>query len=266
MAAYHAKKRLGQNFLKSESVIKRVIELVAPQAGEAIIEIGPGRGALTLPLADSGARIVGVEFDRDLCGYLNKLAGRYGNIEIINADFLEFSPDKTSIPSFKLVGNLPYNITSPVIDWCMRYHSRITGAVFMVQKELALRLAASPGTKDWSPLSVFTQALFTVEFGFDVAPSHFRPPPKVTSSVVFLSPRGRDVSTPGSAFATVVRQSFRQRRKLLVNNLSPDIVPGSEQAREILAEVGLDPGCRAEQVTIPQFLNLTDRLKRHKLV
>ncbi len=266
MAAYHAKKRLGQNFLKSEDVIRQVVETVAPVAGENIIEIGPGRGALTLALADSGAQILAVEFDRDLSGYLNKLARRHDNVEIVNADFLEFQPDSELMPSFKLVGNLPYNITSPVIDWCMRYHARITGAVFMVQKELALRLAASPGSKNWSPLSVFTQALFKVEFGFDVPPESFSPPPKVTSSVVRLAPRSVDGSTQGTEFRSVVQASFRQRRKLLVNNLVPDIVPEAEQARQLLTEAGLEPGCRAEQVTTEQFLNLTACLMRHNLV
>ncbi len=266
MPGYHAKKRLGQNFLKSETVIKRVVETVAPIAGERIIEIGPGRGALTLALAESGAQIVGVEFDRDLSGYLNKLTRRYDNVEIVNADFLEFQPDPDRMPSFKLVGNLPYNITSPVIDWCMRYHDRITGAVFMVQKELALRLAASPGSKNWSPLSVFTQTLFDVEFGFDVSPASFRPTPKVISSVVRLAPHGSDVSPHGPEFTSVVRASFRQRRKLLVNNLVPDIVPDGDLARQLLTAAGLEPGCRAEQVTTEQFLSLTACLLRHKLV
>lgn len=266
MAGYHAKKRLGQNFLKSETVIRRVVETVAPQAGENIIEIGPGRGALTLALAESGAVITGVEFDRDLSGYLNKLAGRYDNIEIINADFLEFQPDPERLPSFKLVGNLPYNITSPVIDWCMRFHPRITGAVFMVQKELALRLSAEPRSKNWSPLSVFTQALFDVEFGFDVPPESFRPRPKVTSSVVRLTPRRSHIPIHGPEFAAVVRASFRQRRKLLANNLIGGIVPDGDLMRQILTESGLEASCRAEQVTIEQFLNLTECLKRHKLV
>lgn len=266
MAAYHAKKRLGQNFLKSEKIIAKVTELIAPQAGESILEIGPGRGALTLPLADSGARVVAVEFDRDLCGYLNKLARRYDNIEIVNADFLEYDPAQNGLAAFKLVGNLPYNITSPVVDWCMRFQPRITGAVFMVQKELALRLSASAGNKDWSPLSIFTQTLFAVEFGFDVAPSHFRPPPQVTSSVVKLTPRPPETSLPGEAFARVVRTSFKQRRKLLANNLVPEILPTGDEARQILIEAGLEPGCRAEQVTVEQFLSLTACLRRHKLV
>jgi len=266
MAAYHAKKRLGQNFLTSETVIRRIVETIAPTSGENIIEIGPGRGALTLALAESGARIIGVEFDRDLSGYLNKLARRYDNIEIINADFLEFQPEIDLLPEFKLVGNLPYNITSPVIDWCMEYHARITGAVFMVQKELAMRLAASPGGKNWSPLSVFTQMLFDVEFGFDVSPASFRPPPKVTSSVVSLTPCETAAPDQTHAFTTVVKASFHQRRKLMANNLVPNIVADSSLARKILSEAGLEPGCRAEQVTTEQFLNLTACLMRHKLV
>lgn len=266
MSAYHAKKRLGQNFLKSEAVIRRIVETVDPQPGEAVVEIGPGRGALTLALAESGARIVAVEFDRDLYGYLNKLARKFDNIEIVNADFLEFEPDEKKMPSFKLAGNLPYNITSPVIDWCMNYHSRVTGAVFMVQKEMALRLAASPGSKNWSPLSVFTQVMFDVDLCFDVSPESFRPPPKVTSSVVRLTPRTAAVPEYPPDFAGVVQASFRQRRKLLVNNLVPEIVSDNNTARELLSECGLAPDCRAEQVTVAQFLNLTVCLKRRKLV
>jgi 16S rRNA (adenine1518-N6/adenine1519-N6)-dimethyltransferase len=136
----------------------------------------------------------------------------------------------------------------------------------MVQKELAGRLTATAGNKDWSPLSVFTQMLFDVEFNFDVSPVHFHPRPQVTSSVVTLRPRSSVDLPHSSEFASLVRASFRQRRTLLVNNLVPDIVPDSELARQLLVEAGLEPGCRAEQVTADQFLSLTDCLRRHKLV
>ena len=122
MGGYRAKKRLGQNFLKSQSVIDQMVELIDPRPGQRIIEIGPGRGALTATLAASGADITAVEFDRDLIGYLSKLVGSCDNVEILNEDFLTYQP---AYDGFKLVGNIPYNITSPVVDWAVNYRTRI---------------------------------------------------------------------------------------------------------------------------------------------
>ncbi len=266
MAGYHAKKRLGQNFLKSPEVIQRIIDEVDHSAGKPVIEIGPGRGALTHPLAESGVDLLAVEFDRDLVGYLEKLVRKFDNATILHADFLTFEPDAERYPKFTLLGNLPYNITSPVMDWCDRYHERIETAVFMVQEELALRLSGSPGSKNWSPLSVMTQMLFDVDFRFRVSAKAFRPPPKVTSAVVKLTPRETVIDTAADAVRQVVKASFKQRRKLLVNNLVPETIPTVEQAREILDNLGLDRSCRAEQVTIEQFLALTSHLRSHNLV
>jgi 16S rRNA (adenine1518-N6/adenine1519-N6)-dimethyltransferase len=263
---YRAKKRLGQNFLKTKSIIDRVISLAAPERGDTIIEIGPGRGALTLPLAESGAALWAVEFDRDLMPYLTSLLSDHTRVHLVNADFLQFDPVASELHRFKLVGNLPYNITSPVIDWCLRYCDRLASVILMVQRELGARIGASPGTKDWSPLSIFTQSAFAVEACFDVAPSHFHPRPKVTSTVLRLTPRSGKRVEPGEAFQRVVRASFRHRRKLLVNNLVPDVIPTPGQAAEILTPLGLAGSTRAEAVTIDQFLNLTDALVRRKLV
>ncbi len=266
MAGYHAKKRLGQNFLKSPEVIQRIVDEVDPSPGRLVIEIGPGRGALTHPLAESGVELLAVEFDRDLVGYLEKLVRKFDNATILHADFLTFEPDAVRYPVFTLLGNLPYNITSPVMDWCDRYHGRIESAVFMVQEELALRLAGSPGSKNWSPLSVMTQMLFDVDFRFRVSGKAFRPPPKVTSAVVRLTPRATILDTATDAVRQVVKVSFKQRRKLLINNLVPEVIPTVAQACEILNDLGLDRSCRAEQVTIEQFLALTNGLLRLKLV
>src|SRR5512138_4014222 len=125
MPDYHAKKRLGQNFLTSEKIIHRIIELVAPSPGQTIIEVGSGRGALTLPLAESGASLWAVEFDRDLIDHLDRLLIDYKNVTVLPRDFLAFDPEQYKLERFTIVGNLPYNITSPVIDWCIRYHNRI---------------------------------------------------------------------------------------------------------------------------------------------
>ncbi len=265
MAGYHAKKRLGQNFLISEAIITGIIEQIAPRPGLKVIEIGPGRGALTLPLAESGADILAIEFDRDLIGYLRKLLRNYENAEVCHADFLTFQPDPESWPCFVLTGNLPFNITSPVIDWCVKYAGQIKRAVFMVQQELAARLAAQPGSRDWSPLSILTQRCFSVENCFRVPPSSFRPAPKVTSAVVVLTPHERSMAAP-SGFDQLVRAAFVHRRKTLINNLVPEVVPSADVARMIFDELGIDPDCRAEQMSIERFLNLTNYLRESKLL
>jgi 16S rRNA (adenine1518-N6/adenine1519-N6)-dimethyltransferase len=264
MPGYHAKKRLGQNFLISQSIISRIVELVAPRPGERVVEIGPGRGALTVPLAKSGAEVWAIEFDRDLVGYLSRLLASHADAHIVNADFLTFEPDPSLLPHFILVGNLPFNITSPVIDWCVRHHDRFTMAVLMVQDELAARLAGSPGSKDWSPLSIFTQLYFEVQRRFAVPPNSFEPAPKVTSAVISLTPRATVVQLPAE-FEAVVRAAFKHRRKQLVNNLVPEVVLDAAQARDLMAKVPLDPNTRAEQVTIEQFLELTRCLNSRKL-
>ena len=266
MPAYHAKKRLGQNFLKTGSIIDRVVGLVDPKPDDKIVEIGSGRGALTLPLAQTGAAVWAIEFDRDLIDYLTSLLVEYKSVKIRNLDFLTFDPNTERLDRFKLVGNLPYNITSPVIDWCLRYASRIDSVVLMVQKELGARLAASPGGKDWSPLSIFTQMVFRVERHFDVAAAHFHPQPKVNSSVLKLIPLTMPYGKLTPQTQRVVRASFQQRRKLLVNNLVPRLIPQAEQAHKILDAVAIDLKARAEALTIDQFLNLTTHLVKHKLV
>ena len=266
MPSYHAKKRLGQNFLKTRSVIDRVVGLLDPKTGDTIVEIGPGRGALTLPLAETGATVWAVEFDRDLVGYLTALLKKHANVKLVHGDFLTFDPAEIPAERFKLIGNLPYNITSPVIEWCMKYRSRVDRAVLMAQRELGARIAATPGHKDWSPLSILTQMAFHVEQVFDVAPSHFHPPPEVTSTVLKLTPRPGTGSEVPASFERVVRASFRQRRKLLVNNLAQEIEFDSAKVASIMAECGLTGTVRAEEIGIEQFLALTEALERHKLV
>lgn len=266
MPGYHAKKRLGQNFLKSDSIIQQMTSLVAAQPGDTIVEIGAGRGALTLPLSKSGANIIAVEFDRDLVDYLTALLADYSNTKIINQDFLTFDPDAYQLDRFKLIGNLPYNITSPVIDWCLRYASRLDTATLMIQKELGARLAAKPGSRDWSPLSIFTQLVFEVEPCFDVSATNFRPQPQVNSTVIRLIPREEPLGRFTPEFEQVVRASFRQRRKLLTNNLAPRPVGDPQQLSALLAELELDYRVRAEALTIEQFLKLTQALIDRKLV
>jgi 16S rRNA (adenine1518-N6/adenine1519-N6)-dimethyltransferase len=262
----HPKKRLGQHFLKSPDIIKKILDLIEPHADQTIVEIGPGHGALTLPLVASGAKVVAIEFDRDAAHYLIQRFAKQSNLQVLSQDFLKFEPDSLGLMKFTLVGNLPFNITSPVIDWAINHRSMIERACFMVQKEMAARLTARPNSKDWSPLSIFTQLHFEVVHCFDVAPKHFQPKPKVTSTVITLTPKEKIQIKHSAQFEKVVRASFRHRRKLLVNNLVPDIISQAQTAREILHEMGLPENCRAEQLTTTQFLTLTERLMVHKML
>lgn len=262
MSGYHAKKRLGQNFLHSDAVVRQIVSLVDPQPDECVVEIGSGRGALTLELARTGAQIIAVEFDRDLIAYLKKLVSKFDNVEIVNEDFLKWEPPDGK---FKLVGNLPFNITSPVIDWIVDRSQKVMSAVLMMQKEVADRLTSSPGSKSWSPLAIMTQLSCSVEKCMEVSPDNFRPRPKVSSTVVKLIPRRAKSGNVPSGLRRVVASSFKQRRKILINNLVPDLLPDSKSAGELLQQMSLSPNCRAEELSVEEFLKLTTLIESLKL-
>jgi len=169
-------------------VLDRIVTLINASSATTIVEIGPGQGALTIPLAKSGARLVAVEFDRDLIDPLGKKLAKYPNSKVVQQDFLDFVPDE-SLGGFVLGGNIPYNITSPVIDWCIAQVDRLERVILMVQREMGKRIAGRPGTKDWSPLSIMTQLNFDVKYEFEVKPASFTPPPDVHSVVITMTPR-----------------------------------------------------------------------------
>jgi 16S rRNA (adenine1518-N6/adenine1519-N6)-dimethyltransferase len=261
MSGYRPKKRLGQNFLISKDTIQRIINLIQPTSSMPIVEIGAGRGALTLPLAQSGAIVTAVEIDNDLIGYLDKLLRDYPNCTILNQDFLTMDPSSEKLSPFVLVGNLPYQISSPVVEWMVQNRAFIQMAFLMMQREVADRLASSPGGKDWSPLAIFTQLYFDVEICFTVGAKSFRPAPKVTSAVVKITPKPA-VNVPNpEQFERIVRAAFKHRRKLLVNNLTSESVADPEILRSHLLKMNLPVNIRAEQVSIEQFLTLAEELR-----
>lgn len=262
MAPYRAKKRLGQNFLINDKIIEAIIEQIAPDMDDTIIEIGAGQGALTLPLADNCKKLYAVEYDRDLIGYLEKLLTDYKNVELIHKDFLAYQPTASK---YKLVGNLPYNISSPVIEWAVAHQSEIVSAFFMLQKEVALRLTATEGMKDWSPLSIFTQLCFDVEMSFDISAKNFRPAPQVVSSLIKMKPKKQIEIENYDLFEKIVRASFRQRRKTLLNNLGSEFFTSTEQALTVFNQLGFDQKIRAEQISIELFLKLTEQINLAKI-
>lgn len=266
MPGYRAKKRLGQNFLTSQAFVDRIVALVDVSDRLPIVEIGPGRGALTLPLAASGSSLYAVEFDQDLIPYLHKLLQDYRNVRLLDMDFLQFDPSHFDIRDFILVGNLPYNISSPVLDWCVAHRKGVRQAVLMLQKEVAERVSSRPESKGWSPLAIFTQLYFKVTRHFNVSAAHFAPRPQVASTVVTLTPAKAPKVEYPEAFEAVVRTAFRHRRKLLSNNLVPTVIPDQHRAVEIFEQLGWEKNTRAEELPTELFLELTRVLVDRKII
>lgn len=251
-----AKKALGQHFLHEPAYIERIVDAVSPRPGDRLVEIGPGQGALTLPLLRRHGTLTVIEFDRDLVAPLTRAAAGHGNLEVINRDVLEV--DFTALagggPPLRVVGNLPYNISSPILFHMLDHAAAVADMHFMLQKEVVERMAAGPGSKAYGRLSVMLQAGCLVMPLFEVPPEAFRPPPKVDSAVVRLAPR-----PPGEAgiqdparFSAVVRAAFGQRRKTLRNALAGLCGPEQFEAACIA------PGTRAEQVPVEGFVRLAN--------
>ncbi|HEY4529931.1 MAG TPA: 16S rRNA (adenine(1518)-N(6)/adenine(1519)-N(6))-dimethyltransferase RsmA [Luteimonas sp.] len=254
-----AKKALGQHFLHERGVVDRIVLAVDPKPGEHIVEIGPGQGAMTFPLLERHGRLTAIEFDRDLLAPLTVRAREHGELTLIHANVLDV--DFTALAAgtpLRLVGNLPYNLSSPILFHALEHAGAVRDMHFMLQKEVVDRMAAPPGSKVYGRLSVMLQAWCRVTALFDVGPGAFRPPPKVDSAVVRLAPR--DPSEVGiddpARFAAVVRAAFGQRRKTLRNALQP------LADAEAIAAAGIDPTRRAEQLEVADFIRLANSMPR----
>lgn len=255
------RKRFGQNFLRDRQAVARILRAVAPQPGERVVEIGPGRGALTEPLIEAvaaqGGRLTVIELDRDLAAYWRERAECGAALEVIAADALEVDLAALGSP-LVIVGNLPYNVSSPLLFHFAQYHENIARLVLMLQKEVVDRMAAQPGSKAYGRLSVMVQRRFRVTKCFDVPPGAFWPVPKVVSSVVTLIPLRPDPypMLDESLFAEVVKRAFGQRRKTVANALKGLV------ESEMLRAAGVDPTARAETLSVETFVRLTERCAR----
>jgi 16S rRNA (adenine1518-N6/adenine1519-N6)-dimethyltransferase len=257
MAHIQPKKRFGQHFLHDRGIVQRILDAFDPQPGETLVEIGPGPGALTRPLLERCAPLHVVELDRDLAARL-RTDFPPDQLVVHEADALRFDFCALAPPGGKLrvIGNLPYNISTPLLFHLLDQGTCIQDMLFMLQKEVVDRMAAAPGGKDYGRLSVMIQWRLRVEKLFDVRPGAFTPPPKVDSSVVRLVPHAappiqvRDTAV----FAHVVRAAFAQRRKTLRNNLK-GLISG-----DILAALDIDPQRRAETLTLAEFAALANAL------
>jgi 16S rRNA (adenine1518-N6/adenine1519-N6)-dimethyltransferase len=252
-----ARKRFGQNFLHDQKVIERIVASISPQPSDLLVEIGPGQAALTRPLLESGAELHLIELDRDLVAWLEKQFSAHSNVSIHSCDALRADiPALTGHRPFRLIGNLPYNISTPLIFHVLQWNELVIDMHFMLQKEVVERMAAAPGSRTYGRLSVMTQFRAEVTRLFDVPPESFSPAPKVHSSIVRLRPLKQPPYEAGSFdnLSTVVTAAFSMRRKTLRNSL-----------REVLSEeqiiaAGIDPGERAEQLGLAQFAALARSL------
>ena len=250
------RKRFGQNFLRDEAVIEAISRSIAPAESDHLVEIGPGEGALTQALIGSGCRLDAVELDRDLRTRLLAAFSTYPGFTLHNADALnfDFAALTTGDSPLRVVGNLPYNISTPLIFKLLEQAEIIADMHFMLQLEVVERLAASPGSKDWGRLGIMAQLRCEVTHLFDVPPEAFYPPPKVQSAIVRLVPH-RASPYPEhdvKAVSEVVQLAFSQRRKTLRNNFKG--VFDDDQLRSL----GIEPGDRAELLEIEQFIALAE--------
>jgi 16S rRNA (adenine1518-N6/adenine1519-N6)-dimethyltransferase len=252
-----ARKRFGQNFLHDQQVINRIISCIAPRPSDLLVEIGPGQAALTRPLLESDAELHLIELDRDLVAKLQNQFSDRSNITIHSCDALKANlPEITGQRPFRLIGNLPYNISTPLIFHALQWHEQIVDMHFMLQKEVVERMAAAPGSRTYGRLSVMTQFRCKVTPLFDVLPESFSPKPRVCSSIVRLQPLKEPPADAGSFenLKKVVSAAFSMRRKTLRNSLREHFT-----ADQIL-EAGIDPGQRAEQLSLSQFAALARSL------
>ena len=252
------KKNLGQHFLVDQEIIDKIVLAVKPSPGDFLVEIGPGQGAITFPLLKKHGELTVIEFDRDLITPLMESAEGLGELTIIHKDVLKVDFTKLSAdrPPMRLVGNLPYNISTPILFHVLEHAPAVRDMHFMLQKEVIDRMAAEPGSKVYGRLSVMLQARCEVTPLFMVPPHAFRPPPKVDSAVVRLVPLASDKIqiTDTVLFENLVRDAFGQRRKTIRNAMQ------ALCSSEDIEAVGLRPDARAEQLPVSDFIKLANFL------
>lgn len=270
-----SKPKLGQHFLAAESAALRIVEALGDTSSATVLEIGPGRGVLTSMLARRAQRLIAIELDRVLAAQLRMEFGTRPNVEIIEGDVLKIELDTVFGPKpgslrpglnyqpekARVIGNLPYYITSDILLRLLDYHRYFSTIVVMVQKEVADRLAASPGSRDYGLLTATAQLYARVEKLFTLPPGAFNPPPKVHSSIVRLTiqPRLEALGVPEAEFISFLKLSFGQKRKTLWNNLKSEYA--ADRLKAALAKTGVKPTVRAEALPLDRTAALFRALR-----
>ena len=253
-----AKKRFGQHFLHDPGTIERILRAIAPQPGDRLVEIGPGRGAITVPLLEASGALDVIEIDRDVVPELERRCSGRGELRVHLADALEFDfrALRGTGPRLRLVGNLPYNVSTPLLFHFLGQLDAVADMHFMLQKEVVTRMAAPPGGKEYGRLTVMLAPWVRVERLFDIGTGAFSPPPGVVSTFFALHPHDRPPFEVGDgrAYARVVAAAFAQRRKTLRNSLA-GLLTGPQ-----IAAAGIDAGARPETLAPAQFAALARQL------
>ncbi|MBM3306522.1 MAG: ribosomal RNA small subunit methyltransferase A, partial [Candidatus Aminicenantes bacterium] len=249
---------LGQHFLANPGVLRKIVDAIGPRPGDVIVEVGAGRGVLTAALAAKAGRIIALEKDARLVPALREAMPP--NVEIVYADVLKADfremRESASAPSFRLVGNIPYSISSPLLFKVLDEREAFSDCVFLLQKEVAERVTAGPGSKSYAPLGILLRNTFEARIAFTVAPGSFSPPPKVQSALLVLRRRPAPLH-PGAAdepFRAFLRAAFAERRKLLWNNLARQATPAALTAA--YGSLGLARKARAEELAPAQLFAL----------
>jgi len=260
-------KALGQHFLTDRSILRKIVDIIAPRKDELVIEIGAGKGALTFPLADRAGKVIAIEKDKAFIPLLRE--SKKDNLvllqqDVLRLDFKNLLADEAAFRGkIKLAGNLPYSISSLLLFKVLEDKDLFSACVFLLQKEVAERLGAQPGSKDYAPLSILFQLHFDVRLRFTLAPGAFSPPPKVRSTLVSLEKRPQPLFALSDEvrFRRFLRTAFAQRRKILLNNLKS--LPFSiDLLKESFRRLSLKETARAEQLSIAQFVALFELLSR----
>ena len=246
--AHIARKRFGQHFLTAVDVIDRIVRAIAPKPGERLVEIGPGLGAMTIPLRAHCDALTVIELDRDLAERLR----RRGDLDVVESDVLKVDfgalSERLGGP-IRVVGNLPYNISSPILFHLIAAAPHVVDQVFMLQKEVVDRMAAKPGTKAFGRLTVMLQWRYEIEHLFDVPPEAFDPPPRVNSAIVRMRPRANPAAVSPAVLGKIVSVAFSQRRKMLRATLGKWLLEHGHAAE-------FDGTRRAEQVPVEEYIAL----------
>jgi 16S rRNA (adenine1518-N6/adenine1519-N6)-dimethyltransferase len=261
LKGHKARKRFGQNFLHDQRVIGRIVQAVAPRIGDNLVEIGPGMGALTGPLLQAADHLTVLELDRDLAASLPARMNHLQHLTIVEGDALRFDFAALIDPvrPLRVVGNLPYNISTPLLFHLIRYGAAVKDMTFMLQKEVVDRIVATPTSKDFGRLSVMIQYFCKPTFLFEVPPGAFNPPPKVTSAVFRLEPYAvKPIQARNEKLlAALVSQVFNQRRKTLRNTLKGQVDEAG------FASLGINPMARPETLAIADFVAIADYVDLH---
>lgn len=259
---HRARKRFGQNFLHDPQVISRIVKAIAPKANDVLVEIGPGLGAITEPVAEAAGHLTVIELDRDLAERLVQHPTLASKLTVHQADAMKF--DFTTLAQqgkkLKIFGNLPYNISTPLLFHLFQYADLIENMHFMLQKEVVQRMTAVHGSKAFGRLSVMTQYYCEAMPVVEVGPGAFKPAPKVDSAVVRLLPRAvaERAAVPAEVLNRVCLEAFNQRRKTIRNCFS------NFASAEQLEELGLNPGQRPEQLAVADFVRVAQWLQQQE--